>query len=384
MDTTAQTVSDQSDEKELPPLREAESQVQTKHSSQKGKTKKPKRNKSAFILFSVEMRAKLKHDVQDQVNSNDMMVKLAELWKNLPKPEKEKYNAEAKSDKMRYLQELDDFAKANPTQSIHNKTKKNHVKKPCSSYAIFLKEMKGNIKEKDPSLKMADVLKIVSEKWKNLSGEEKIIYQDRAQKEKELAKAKLDISLKSQHSQQSGHHESSNGSKKIKVNHENQSHAANPNHAKSQNRVPSMNTKMPDLNNLKFPFAPIPEASFFAGIIRNHLNSADTSLFEGIAKAADQSLTSMANRKSNNNGFKSSNNKDIKQNDEEEEGRQLFGLLDKTIKASSELIIDLLNFSLPSERFDTLNLFDYKAQKAHSNVILSQPPVEVTNMYKDS
>jgi len=111
-------------------------------------------------------------------------------------------------------------------------------------------------------------------------------------------------------------------------------------------------------------------------MILNHLTHSDTSLFEGIAKAADHSLFA-------NSSSRAEANKDGKKTKEDEETRHLFSLLDKTIKASSELIIDLLNFSLPSERFDTLNLFENKAPKAHSNVILSQPPVQVTNMYKE-
>ena len=162
-----------------------------KNTYQKGKAKKPKRNKSAFILFSIEMRAKLKSGTQDQLNSNEMMVRLAELWKELPKEERERYDSEAKTDKMRYLQELENFSRSFPSETIQNKTKKNHVKKPCSSYAIFVKEMKKIIKKQQPELKMADVLKIISEKWKTLTDQERSIYQERANLEKEIVRSKL-------------------------------------------------------------------------------------------------------------------------------------------------------------------------------------------------
>jgi len=38
---------------------------------------------------------------------------------------------------------------------------------------------------------MADILKIVGEKWKSLPDKERIIYQNKAQTEKEVAKAKI-------------------------------------------------------------------------------------------------------------------------------------------------------------------------------------------------
>lgn len=160
--------------------------------SKKAKDNKPKRNKSAFILFSIEERAKLKSALHDQVNSNEMMVKLAEKWKQLSKEEREIFETEAKNDKMRYLREVEDFSKTHPDETIHNKTKKNHVKKPCSAYALFLKETKKVIKAEAPHLKMADVLKVVSEKWKSLNEDERVIFQDRAKVEKDMVKALLD------------------------------------------------------------------------------------------------------------------------------------------------------------------------------------------------
>jgi len=162
-----------------------------KYSYNKNKNKKPRRNKSAFILFSIETRAKLKAQLGEDVNSNEMMVRLAEKWKNLDKDEKNRFQTEAKLDKERYQKELDSFWKENPQELIQNRTKKNHVKKPCSAYALFLKEVKEEIKKDNPKMKMADVLKIVSERWKQLNSQEKAKYNESAEKEKQIARAKL-------------------------------------------------------------------------------------------------------------------------------------------------------------------------------------------------
>jgi hypothetical protein len=137
------------------------------------------------------MRARLRTDEKDKLNSNEMMVKLAELWKNLGEYDKKRYHDQAEKEKHRYLTELNDFYQNFPFEVIQNKTKKNHVKKPCSAYALYLKEMKIVIKSEKPDLKMADILKVVAERWKNLSDEHRVIYQKKAQIEKELTKAKM-------------------------------------------------------------------------------------------------------------------------------------------------------------------------------------------------
>lgn len=120
-----------------------------------------------------------------------MMTKLANLWKDLPEDQKKKYHDIAEKEKVRYLLELNNFYQTFPYEIVQNKTKKNHVKKPCSAYALYLKEMKKKIKQENSSLKMADILKLVGERWKNLPEEEKAVYQDQANVEKELTKAKM-------------------------------------------------------------------------------------------------------------------------------------------------------------------------------------------------
>jgi len=154
----------------------------------KQKIKKPKRNKSAFILFSSDMRPQLKS--QTNSNSNEMMVKLAQLWKDLPADQKEEYNQKALQDKDRYNRELAIYSEANPTKEIHNRTKNNHVKKPCSAYALFVKSAKEEIKSENKGLKMADVFKILSQKWKELGQAEKAKFEEQSKVEKKVAKEK--------------------------------------------------------------------------------------------------------------------------------------------------------------------------------------------------
>jgi hypothetical protein len=155
------------------------------------KKDKPKRNRSAFIIFSSEMRSVMNADDKQKTNSNEMMVKLADLWKNLKEGDKKRYQDMAEREKVKYLTELNEYYLHNPLDVIQNKTKKNHIKKPCSAYGLFLKEAKDVVKSENANLKMADVLKVVAEKWKSLDEKHKMKYQVQAQAEKELVKSKI-------------------------------------------------------------------------------------------------------------------------------------------------------------------------------------------------
>lgn len=111
------------------------------------------------------MRTKIQAEEKKKLNSNEIMVKLADLWKNLKDEERRRYTEMADKEKIKYLVELNQFYQTHPYEVIQNKTKKNHIKKPCSAYGLFLKDAKKIVKAEQPQLKMADILKIVAEKY---------------------------------------------------------------------------------------------------------------------------------------------------------------------------------------------------------------------------
>lgn len=333
-----------------------------KPTGQRGKAKKPKRNKSAFILFSIEKRALLKSDIKDQLNSNEMMVKLAELWKDLPKVERERYYTEARDDKMRYLKELDTFSKAYPSEIIHNKTKKNHVKKPCSAYAIFLKENKAVIKKHNSELKMADVLKIVSEKWKKIGDREKIMYQEKARVEKELTRTRI-------------------GEKNVKLNPKNTPAKPSQNEHKTVKSQESWHrTDFSTFENFLMPFklesaldakleeSPVSlrlklEGNNPAGQTLISDVTASTAHSEGLLKS-DYSIIEGSSDTYNSHAHNFRypppnqivlNGVPIRESDlEDEGGKQLMILRTQTIKKANEVFFELLNFNLPPDNSDAM------------------------------
>lgn len=153
------------------------------------KKKKPKRNRSAFILFSIDIRQKQNVQALDELNPNDKFVKIAQLWKEASEETRQIYEQKAKQEKLKYASELSDFCKTYPTEPIQRP--RNYIKKPCNAYGYFLKEMKEEIRKQNPEMRMCEVLRIVGEKWKLLSAENKEKYELQAEASKKNFKEEV-------------------------------------------------------------------------------------------------------------------------------------------------------------------------------------------------
>ncbi len=153
------------------------------------KRKKPKRNRSAFILFSIDIREKLKPKELDELNPNDKFVRIAQLWKEISESERKVYEQRAKEEKERYTNELTDFCKIFPSEPIQRP--RNHIKKPCNAYGYYLKDIKESIRAEKPELRMCEVLRIVGERWKKLSPEDKLVFEERAEASRKIFKAEV-------------------------------------------------------------------------------------------------------------------------------------------------------------------------------------------------
>jgi len=359
-----------------------------KYTYNKNKGKMPRRNKSAFILFSIETRARFKAQGFENVNSNDMMVRLADLWKNLPTDERQKFQSEADRDKMRYLQELDQFWKANPSEMIQNKTKKNHVKKPCSAYALYLRDVKHEIKDQNPNLKMADVLKIVSERWKQLEKNAKQEYETRAEKEKEKAMAKLEekvskndvdheIVLKKKKARQRNEIRKqikADGGQSIPLvqpNHLLPSLYPHLDHQKSLEKLlnsqnPSLQTTKSTNDSLSIKDDFLPQLSAFsAQNLFRSFHSNPSQLLTNPLLEAQKSLALMSLFPPREPSLQETRN------------NLLLQLLDKSVRTSSDYLVDLLSFSSQqnSSRLNSSMLFHNNSNPFPSSMGLVNKPV---------
>lgn len=151
--------------------------------AQARRLKMPKRNRSAYFLFSMDVRAKLKAD-SSQLTPLETQALVSKYWKELSVEEKEKYELRAKEEKLEYLVAMDKFY-SNLTPETLAKSKTNKPKKPCSAYAHFVRDVKTSLKQENPRLIMQEILHIVSEKWKNLDEKTRAIYEEKARVDKE-------------------------------------------------------------------------------------------------------------------------------------------------------------------------------------------------------
>jgi len=164
--------------------------------SETPKRRKPKRNRSAFILFSIDLRTKIKNKELEDLNPNDKFVKIAEMWKSISDEERKIYEERARKEKERYTVELNDFCKIYPSEPIQRP--RNHIKKPCNAYGFYLRAMKEEIRKEHPKMRMCEVLRVVSEKWKNLTPEDKQIYEKKAEAGRKNFKVQMNKQLQIQ------------------------------------------------------------------------------------------------------------------------------------------------------------------------------------------
>lgn len=79
----------------------------------------------------------------------------------------------------------------NKTNKIKKSNKNNidnnisKIKKPKNPYMIFCDENRKKIKEDNPDIKFGEISKMLSEKWKNTNEEDKKIFIEKSDKDKE-------------------------------------------------------------------------------------------------------------------------------------------------------------------------------------------------------
>ena len=154
------------------------------------KQKKPKRNRSAFILFSMDVQNKPHFEEKlINLNSNDRFTMVAQLWKEVSKEDRKIYEERAQQERAKYTSDLSSFCEMFPTSVLQKS--RNRTKRPCNAYGYYLKEMKDMIKDEDPNLRMCDIVRIVAERWRNLEPAQKTKYQDRARENQRVYQTEI-------------------------------------------------------------------------------------------------------------------------------------------------------------------------------------------------
>ena len=123
---------------------------------------------------------------------------VAAQFKNLTSEERAKWDEKAKADKKRYEEEMANYSAPedsdnDETEQTKKKAKKdkNAPKSARSAYTYFGNDMRESIKAENADVSFAEVNKMLGERWKNLSSDEKQKYEDMAAEDKKRYKKEM-------------------------------------------------------------------------------------------------------------------------------------------------------------------------------------------------
>jgi len=182
------------------------------------KKNQPKKPNSAYILFCTQHRNEVKTS-NPELKSSQIMIKLAGLWKEVGAEEKAKFELLSNEMKEQYKKDILDFETGPKAEFIRNNPgcnakiesssdedssseddssdddepkkrkvlspeqqfiKKNKPKNPVSAYIIFCSENREAGKKGNPGITGPNLMKQLGAKWKVLTAEDKVQYQEKA------------------------------------------------------------------------------------------------------------------------------------------------------------------------------------------------------------
>jgi|TARA_B110000211_G_C13911132_1_gene478403 high mobility group protein B2 len=130
---------------------------------------RPKRAMTPFLYFACEKRKELKEN-GEKMTLPDQSRRIAGMWKIVE--DKSSYETSAAVDRARYEQEMKSYV---PPKKI---------KRPRSSYAFFMKAVRGRIADAAPSKTPRELMSDIAAAWRQISDEEKNRYTQMATDDK--------------------------------------------------------------------------------------------------------------------------------------------------------------------------------------------------------
>lgn len=158
--------------------------VEKKERKVKRVSNAPKRPSTAYILFMKDNRDRIKA-AHPGIAFGDIAKVGAEEWRNAKPAIKQKYEASAEKDRVRYANEMKTYV-PDPADKKARKKKKdpNAPKRPMSAYMWYVKDNQDSYRKGHPSLGMTEVMRQLGAQWKALPDNKKKPYQDKYLKDK--------------------------------------------------------------------------------------------------------------------------------------------------------------------------------------------------------
>lgn len=157
----------------------------------------PKRNLSAYLLYQNAMRDEFKRE-NPGMTFGQLSKYTSCMYKLLSPEEKASWVTRAEQDKLRYEKELEDYtpppghdARGNLIEE-HRPRKRNKrpqkdpfaPKRASGAYVFFTNEMRPMVMKQFPGIKFVEMGRILGERWRALTPEEKARYEKLAQEDK--------------------------------------------------------------------------------------------------------------------------------------------------------------------------------------------------------
>ena len=137
----------------------------------------PKRPPTAFFLFAATRRQHIKRAAPD-AGVTQVAKALGEEWRNLREHEKNEFYAQAETEKKKYEKVKAEY--------LAMKNANSGPKRSPTSFFLFAKDRRPQIKAEQPEAKVTDVAKILGEEWRGLADNSKRKYQEEAARLKEI------------------------------------------------------------------------------------------------------------------------------------------------------------------------------------------------------
>lgn len=164
---------------------------------------KPKKNLSAYIYFSNDVRKKLQ-DKYPELSIKEITSKIGEKWHTLSNDERNPFDDLAKKDKIRYMEQIKTFDEKIKSGEIilqqkkkkKQKADKDKPKKNSSAYIYFSSYIMEQMKKDYPDKKITELAVIIGEEWSKLSTDQKIPFDEQAKKDKKRYQKEMKIYTK--------------------------------------------------------------------------------------------------------------------------------------------------------------------------------------------
>lgn len=191
-----------SDEDDIDSIEEEEEEVAVKPKRRKKKKKgnkdpnRPKRNMSAFFLYSNANRDRVKAENPD-AKFGDIAKYLSAEFKSISSHEKSRWDQLAAEDKERYQREMEDYEPPSDDSDSDSddgggkKKKKKKKKDPDapkrnqSSFFLYSNATRNDVKAANPNARFGEIAQIISRHFKALPEEERAYWDEKAAQDKE-------------------------------------------------------------------------------------------------------------------------------------------------------------------------------------------------------